>query len=45
MSNFTSWILGIVLLTSLASGCLSIHKTETTEVPPTTVEHRTVVIP
>jgi len=46
MAKVTSFVLGFVLLTSIASGCISIHKTEATEVPPTTIEqHRTVVVP
>jgi len=45
MAKLTSVVLGIVLLASTASGCISVHKKETQEVPPTTVEHHTVVVP
>ncbi len=45
MAKLTSLVLGIVLFTITASGCISVHKKESKEeVPARTVEH-TVVVP
>jgi hypothetical protein len=44
MSKITTVLLGIVLLSAMASGCISVHKKETKETPAT-VEHHTVVVP
>ena len=46
MPKATKILLGLVLSSAIASGCISVHKKETKEVPSTTVEHRdTVVVP
>jgi hypothetical protein len=46
MRKTTSVLVSILLSSAIASGCISVHKKETKEVPATTVEHHdTVVVP
>jgi len=45
MRTTTNVILSIVLLSATASGCISVHKKETKEVPQTVEHHDTVVVP
>jgi len=45
MAKFTSVVLGIVFMALTASSCISVHKREVQETPPTTIEHRTIVTP
>jgi len=45
MAKITSVVLGIVFLTLTASSCISVHKREVQETPPTTIEHKTIVNP
>jgi hypothetical protein len=45
MAKITSVVLGIVFLTLTASSCISVHKKEVDENPPTTIEHHTIVTP
>jgi hypothetical protein len=44
MSKITNVVVGAVLASVMASGCISVHKKEEKNVPRT-VEHDTVVVP